>query len=103
MSDDLKFETDLDHAPETVWRALEEPALRDAWLAPHDAPGTPIAVEVLEADPPNRLKVSWRGADGTLNSQVVFDIARTDFGSRLRIIHSGLRPANDANPLKMAA
>ena len=28
------LETDLDASPDTVWRALSEPALREAWLAP---------------------------------------------------------------------
>jgi uncharacterized protein YndB with AHSA1/START domain len=104
MNDHVEYEADLDAAPETVWRALEEPDLRDAWLAPRDVPanqGGPIDCEVLEADPPHRLRIAWRNADKTLDSEVEFNVSRTDGGSRLRIVHSRLKALT--LDLKMAA
>ena len=106
MTEDIEYETDLEAPPETVWRALEEPDLRDAWLAPASVPadqGGPIDCEVLEADPPHRLKVAWRSRDGALDSEVVFSVSPTEAGSRLRIVHRGLKAANDPTEMKMAA
>jgi uncharacterized protein YndB with AHSA1/START domain len=106
LTDDLEFEADLEASPETVWRALEEPDLRDAWLAPASVPddqGGPIDCEVLEADPPHHMRVAWRSRDGALDSEVVFSVSKTDAGSRLKIVHSGLKVANDDAQLKMAA
>jgi uncharacterized protein YndB with AHSA1/START domain len=104
MTDALEFEADLEAPPETVWRALEEPELRDAWLAPQDVPanqGGPIDCEVLEAEPPHHLRIAWRNADRSVDSEVVFSVSRTDGGSRLRIVHSGLKALGA--DLKMAA
>src|SRR5215218_2079378 len=98
MSEDVEYEADLEASPETVWRALEEPDLRDRWLAPQTAPGGPIDCEVIEADPPHRLRVAWRN-DGEVDSQVEFTVTRREGGSRLRIVHHGL----NVSDLKMAA
>ena len=106
MTDEVEYEADLEAPPETVWRALEEPDLRKAWLAPQSVPaeqGGPIECEVLEADPPHRLKVAWRNADKSLDSEVEFNVARTDGGSRLRIVHSGLKVGGGTTEMKMAA
>jgi uncharacterized protein YndB with AHSA1/START domain len=106
MTDGLEYEADLEAPPETVWRALEEPALRDAWLAPQEVPagqGGPIDCEVLEAEPPHRLKIAWRNADKTLDSEVEFSVSRTDGGSRLRIVHSGLKVGGGVTEMKLAA
>jgi uncharacterized protein YndB with AHSA1/START domain len=106
MTEGLEFEADLEAPPETVWRALEEPDLRDAWLAPQDVPaerGGPIECEVLESEPPHRLKVAWRNADKSLDSEVEFNVSRTDGGSRLRIVHSGLKVGPGVTEMKMAA
>ena len=104
MTDELEFEADLEAPPETVWRALEQPDLREAWLAPQSVPesqGGPIDCEVIEADPPHHLRVAWRSRDGALDSEVSFRVTPTDGGSRLRIVHSGLKIA--VSDLKMAA
>ena len=104
MSDDLVHEAPLDSPPETVWKALEDADLRDAWLAPSEVPagqGGPIETEVLEADPPHRLRVAWNGADGGLQSEVTFTVTPREGGSHLRIVHRGLGAR--ANTLKMAA
>jgi uncharacterized protein YndB with AHSA1/START domain len=106
MTEALEYETDLEAPPETVWRALEEPALRQAWLAPESVPaeqGGPIDCEVVEADPPHHLRLAWRSRDGALDSQVLFTVSPIDGGSRLRIVHSGLKAANDLTEMKMAA
>jgi len=102
---DIVHETPLDAAPETVWKALENDDLRDAWLAPAEVAaeqGGPIDCQVIEADPPHRLRVAWNGADGALRSEVTFTVTPRDGGSHLRIVHTGLgvRPVSD---LKMAA
>jgi uncharacterized protein YndB with AHSA1/START domain len=107
MSQEITHETPLEAAPEKVWQALSDPALRDRWLAPAEvAPhhGGPIAVEVIESDPPHRLRVAWSNADGELQSEVTFTVTPRQAGSHLRIVHTGLgvRPAETAQ-LRMAA
>jgi uncharacterized protein YndB with AHSA1/START domain len=105
MSDDLVHEAPLDAPPETVWKALEDAELRDAWLAPQEVPpeqGGPVDCEVIEADPPHRLRVAWNNSDGTLQSEVTFTVTPREGGSHLRIVHSGLGVAG-ATGLKMAA
>ncbi|MDB5451793.1 MAG: ATPase [Caulobacteraceae bacterium] len=106
MTDEIALETELEAAPEKVWRALEDPVLRRAWLAPDEtAPeqGGPIDCEVIEADPPIRLRVAWRGRD--LDTQVEFTVTPSEAGSRLRIVHSGLGRVRRASGsvMKMAA
>jgi uncharacterized protein YndB with AHSA1/START domain len=106
MTDEIALETELDAAPEKVWRALEDADLRQAWLAPDAVPteqGGPIDCEVLEADPPTRLRVAWRGRG--LETQVEFTVTPSEAGSRLRIVHSGLGRVRRASgfAMKMAA
>ena len=104
---ELAFEAELEHPPEKVWRALTEPHLLDAWLpaAPH------VDREVVEADPPRSLRWTWRDGAGEppLESEVTITLAPTPGGTRLTVIHIGLRqavPANSNTPtwsLKCAA
>ncbi len=130
----LVFECDLEAPPEKVWRALAEPELLAAWLMPSDmrapaqagerfqlrpaanddAPGG-IDCEVLESDPPHRLRYGWREGprDGRgLDSTVTFILRGTaGGGTRLVIVHDGfaampaIRPAPvmSAAPPRMAA
>jgi uncharacterized protein YndB with AHSA1/START domain len=106
-------ECDLDAPPETVWRALTEPALLAAWLLPNDirpevghrftlqAPpgdGGDIRCEVEAADPPRLLRFTWRSDDRAhdsagrpLESTVTVVLARiASGGTHLRLVHSGL-------------
>ncbi|KXZ61966.1 hypothetical protein Mlaev_00009 [Microbacterium laevaniformans] len=101
------------HPPAKVWRALTTPDLMSQWLMPNDfqavaghrftftaAPveatnfsGT-IACEVLEVRPPERLRITWRDADGTnpLDSTVTFHLHPEGHGTRLILEHSGFDP-----------
>lgn len=104
---ELAFEAELEHPPEKVWRALTEPHLLDAWLP--NAPRTER--EVVEADPPRTLRWAWRDGAGEppLDSEVTITLVPTPGGTRLTVIHTGLRqiaPANSNIPawsLKCAA
>ena len=93
MSETITHDASLDAPPETVWKALEDADLRKAWLAPAEVPpdqGGPIDCQVIEADPPHRLRVAWNNADGSLQSEVSFTLTPREGGSHLRIVHSGL-------------
>ncbi|MFO1013494.1 MAG: SRPBCC domain-containing protein [Caulobacteraceae bacterium] len=108
MSEDLVVETDLQATPEKVWEALSEPG---RWLIANDLPADKFSVadapgapdcEVIESRPPSRLAVTWR--TGGLDSIVTFDLTEIPDGTRLRIVHSGLRAANTgATVMKWAA
>jgi uncharacterized protein YndB with AHSA1/START domain len=93
-------ETDIEAPPERVWRALSEPELAGAWLAPGemstepgdrftlDDDGRKIDCEVLEAEPPTRLRLGWRESDGEVASEVTFTITPTPAGgAHLRVVH----------------
>ncbi|MDB5481221.1 MAG: ATPase [Caulobacteraceae bacterium] len=93
-------ETDIEAPPERVWRALSEPALAVAWLAPGqmsaepgerftlDDEGRKIDCEVLEAEPARRLRLGWRDGDGGLASEVSFVLTPTPAGgTHLRVVH----------------
>jgi uncharacterized protein YndB with AHSA1/START domain len=81
-ADDLTFEADLDAAPDQVWRALTEPALREAWLG---EPEVGVA-EVVGAEPDSRLDLAWPTRDGA--SLVSFEIeAGERGGTHLTIVH----------------
>lgn len=104
---ELAFEAELEHPPEKVWRALTQPHLLDAWL-----PARPQTErEVVVADPPRTLRWAWRDGAGEppLDSEVTITLVPTPAGTRLTVIHSGLRqaiPANSDTPtwsLKCAA
>ena len=130
-AEDVVVETDLEAPPETVWRALTEPALVAAWLAPTDIlpeegarfrlgsmpdAGGAVECEVLSADPPHEIRYSWRDADMDPRdpaSEVAFVLTPTrDGGTFLRVVHSGLTrvvaapapastPANDTHETVM--
>ncbi len=102
MSETIVTEVELDEPPAKVWRALTEPDLVDRWL-----PAGPLAPpdrEVIESDPERSMRVLWRGPE--VESEVAFEITKTDAGSRLRITHGGFRrpaAANDNIEHRMAA
>jgi len=108
---ELAFEAELEHPPEKVWRALTEPHLLDAWLPARPPNGPQVDREVVEADPPHTLRWAWRDGAGEppLDSEVTITLVPTPGGTRLTVIHTGLRqvaPANSNTPawsLKCAA
>ena len=107
MNDEVIHETQLDAPPEKVWRALEDPRLRDRWLAPAEVSadqGGPIETRVIEAEPPHCLRIAWSNRNGALQSEVTFTVTTRQGGSHLRIVHSGLGvTAHPLTSLKMAA
>lgn len=86
----VTLELTLDAAPEKVWRALSIPEYRDSWLTSGaDAAG--ITTEVLEAEPPRRLTLSWRDGDAAPDERVTFTLLPTpDGGTWLRLVHDRL-------------
>jgi uncharacterized protein YndB with AHSA1/START domain len=99
-ADTVIVETDIDAAPDQVWRALSEQELLEAWLLPSDAgreaddgfafddEGRRIDCEVVEAEPSRRLRWRWREADAGTESEVVFTLTPTrEGGTHVRIAH----------------
>jgi uncharacterized protein YndB with AHSA1/START domain len=91
------------HPPERVWRALTDPAELSAWLMPNDfraEEGTrfrldarpdhlePFDCEVLEIDPPRRLRARWTVAGEP--TVVTFQLRADNGGTVLRVEHDGL-------------
>lgn len=75
---EFTLETDLEASPETVWRALSEPALREAWLG-----GTGEVVEVL---PPEQLTL--RCDEDAPSGLVTFTVRPAEKGgAHLTIVH----------------
>jgi uncharacterized protein YndB with AHSA1/START domain len=104
------------HPPETVWRALTEPALIARWLMPNDFAaaighrftlrtepvaqtgfGGVIECEVLELVPLHRLRISWNSV-GSLESTVTWSLQAEGRGTRLLLEHAGFDP-DDPNQL----
>lgn len=102
-ADEYVFETDLEAPPEQVWRAISEPALREAWL--------PQAGEVVQARPPEELTL--RCDEEAPSGLVTFTVRPgADGGARLTIIHrreaevvslDARRPAGFQTRMRMAA
>ena len=110
MIDDgqVVHEATYPYPPERVWHALVEPAELAAWLMPNNfvavaggrftmtcEPLGQIDAEVLELDPPRRLSCRWHGSFG--DTIVTFDLAPTDRGTRLRVVHQGWDESNTAS------
>lgn len=94
------------HPPERVWTALTDARALSAWLMPTDfvaevgrpftfqtdpAPGFDGTVhgQVLEVDPPHRLRYSWRG--GPIDTVVTYELAPSPPGTLLRFSQSGFQ------------
>ena len=109
----IEVDYDLPQSPAKVWRALTEPELLAGWLMPNDIrpvvghaftfkaqpmPGWDGVVhcEVLEAEPNQRLRYSWRGGAeaSRLESVVTWTLTPTSGGTRLVLEHSGFLPRN---------
>jgi uncharacterized protein YndB with AHSA1/START domain len=111
----------LAHSPAKVWRALTDPALMARWLMDNDFEplqghrfqmrGIPVpavgftglvASEVLEIEPRNLLRISWRdaGAGNALASTVTFTLTAEGNGTRLVIRHDGF---DSSDPTQVVA
>ncbi|MBE7447475.1 MAG: SRPBCC domain-containing protein [Kofleriaceae bacterium] len=115
QTDTLSLEVELPHAPEKVWRALTDPALLAEWLLPvvegelaagaaftfqtQPFPGWDgtVRCQVLEREPPRRLRYSWTVGDLELDTIVTFTLTPTAAGTRLVIAQAGFQPAQKQN------
>jgi len=90
MSDpDIELDVELEAAPETVRRALTDPAIVSQWLGPLD----PAIQPANPADGEDgAVTYRWRdraNAAPAVDNEVVFEVTpRSDGGSRLRIAHT---------------
>lgn len=115
--DSLVFECDFEEPPEKVWRALTEPELLEAWLAPPERPETdsaeerPPSYEILTADPHRLVRYRWRDRDGgaaesgdrEVQSVVTVELAPGPAGgTHLRLSHADFRIVPIAVPVTAA-
>ena len=110
------------HTPDVVWKTLTTPELMGRWLmtptgfepvegnrftyqtTPAGEWDGVIQCEVLEVVPNVRLVHSWRGGHDAnadygsrLDTVVTWTLARSDGGTRVRLVHSGFRmPKNES-------
>jgi uncharacterized protein YndB with AHSA1/START domain len=110
----LALEYDLPHPPAKVWRALTDPGLLAQWLMANDMRATVghaftftqdptpwwdgvVRCEVLESEPPKRLRYSWRSGpeSSPLDTVVTWTLTPTAAGgTRLALEQSGFQPGN---------
>lgn len=113
QTDAIRFEIELAHRPEKVWRALTEPALLEKWLLPavgfelaagaqfrFQAPPMPnwdgiVGCEILTIETHKQLRYAWRVGD--LDTVVTFTLTPTGAGTRLDIVQSGFKPEQKQN------
>jgi uncharacterized protein YndB with AHSA1/START domain len=100
-----------------VWQALTDPDLLARWLMPNDfkpvvghqftfrTEPVPqhgfdgiVHCQVLALDPPQLLRISWRG--GTLDTTVTWRLVPEGTGTRLLITHDGF---DDTDPAQQTA
>jgi len=108
-SERVTMECTLDEAPEKVWRALSIAEFRDRWLTRKDN-GERFATEVIEAEPPRRLTLSWREGADDAAELLTFTLAPTASGGTwLRLVHDRVAPmpvpipANTNTMMRLAA
>ncbi|MBY9066266.1 SRPBCC domain-containing protein [Hyphomonas sp. WL0036] len=101
----IVIERDIAHPPEKIWRALTTPHLIEDWLMKNEfAPITghrfqlradwgTVDCEVLTVEPGRTLAYSWNAGDDAtgLRSTVIWTLAPTPTGTRLRMEQSGFR------------
>jgi len=115
----IVVEYEIQRPPAAVWRALTEPQLLARWLMENDiraevghrftfrAPPITgwdgvVHCEVLEVDPPRRLRYSWRGGSDDLpgygtriDTVVTWTLTATGGGGTLlRLEHAGFTEKN---------
>ncbi|HUD78996.1 MAG TPA: SRPBCC domain-containing protein [Streptosporangiaceae bacterium] len=112
---EIHISQDYPYAPETVWRAVTDPALVPLWTSTGRG-GTPegfapevgcqfrfvgkpvpgwdgiVRCEVLEVDPPSLLRYSWRDDKDTV-TQVTYRLEAHEGGTRFSYDHTGFTGA----------
>ena len=109
----IRFEFELPHAPEKVWRALTDPALLTEWLLPaidfrlepgaaftlktEPKPGWDgtVSCQLIEIEPNRKLSYTWRVP--FLDTVVTFTLTPTAAGTRLHLVQSGFKPDQKQN------
>jgi uncharacterized protein YndB with AHSA1/START domain len=109
----IRFEFDLQHSPQKVWRALTDPALLTEWLLPvvemklepgaafmfktQAYPGWDGTVNcrMLEIDKPRKLSYAWNVP--FLETVVTFTLTPTPSGTHLSLVQSGFKPGQEKN------
>ncbi|MCM0678059.1 SRPBCC domain-containing protein [Micromonospora phytophila] len=105
----IRVDQFLAHPPAKVWRVLTDSDLIARWLMPNDfmpvvghrftfrtepRPGQGfdgiVHCEVLDVDPPRRLRWAWRG--GRLDTVVAWTLVAEGRGTRLFLEHAGFDP-----------
>ena len=110
QTESISFEFDLHHSPETVWRALTDPALLTEWLLPvvdlklepgaaftfktQPYPGWDgiVNCRILEIEAHKKLSYTWVVGDMGLDTVVTFTLTPTASGTRLSLVQSGFKP-----------
>lgn len=109
----------LPHPPDKIWKVLTDSELIAKWLMPSDFQAEVgrrftfrskpmgdwdgvVECEVLDCDPPRRLRYSWVGGSKTndkygsrLDSVVTWTLTPADGGTLLRMEHEGFGPGNE--------
>lgn len=114
MSKTIRVEYELSQSPAKVWRLLTDSKLLAQWLMPNDIraevghrftfkaqpfadwDGT-VECEVLEVQPLERFRYSWRGGSvqARLVSEVLWTLTPNGNGTKLVLEHSGFEPHNE--------
>jgi uncharacterized protein YndB with AHSA1/START domain len=101
---EIRFDVDLDHPPERVWRALTDPRHLSEWFLPVTVDPTdrtrlrlrpdrvdgftgPVDVLVVDAEAPSRFVTRWQGDE--LHVRVAMTITPVGAGSRLTFVQRG--------------
>jgi len=113
QTESLTFEFDLQHPPESVWRALTDPKLLAEWLLPvvdlqlepgaaftfktQPQPGWDGTVQcrMLEIETYRKLRYAW--VVGDMDTVVTFTLMPTSTGTLLSLVHSGFKPSQQQN------
>lgn len=113
QTESIRFEFDLRHPPDKVWRALTDPALLAEWLLPTvglelepeaaftlQAPPQPewdgiVNCRFLEIEAQRKLSYTWvvgdPESDFYLDTIVTFTITPTASGTRLSLVQAGFK------------
>src|SRR2546423_1477619 len=100
MKDKVELEIEYPHSPETVWRALTDPAALREWLLPTDlrpliglrfrmerGESHPITGKVIEVEEGKLLAYTWDDGESPEPSVVCWTLDPTEGGTRVRLEH----------------
>jgi uncharacterized protein YndB with AHSA1/START domain len=113
QTESLSFEFDFQHSPETVWRALTDPALLAEWLLPaidfklqrgaaftfrtQPVGGWDGIVQCRIADIEPQRKLTYDWGVGDMATVVTFTLTPTASGTHMSLVQSGFKPDQKKN------